>query len=184
MNTETHDGLPDINRFISQQQRRDRRDRVLLSFFSGMLLLSLLVASMAYTSGTPFGQVLLPASTSVLAAILLLRQWRSLLATQRHYRAMSLPTTTAIGKLADAAMQRIREARMLMLAVSVVMLPLFVLTSWQMVATGKMSMSDAISFLVLVLVATLTVLGVHRHRIRNQLEPQLDALQNLRRQLD
>lgn len=173
-----------INRFLATQRRRDRRDAALLGFFSLMLFGSLVVAAVAMARGAKFSDALLPAGTTLLAGVLLARQWRSLLATREHYRAMSLPTRELAQRLLASMHERIRETRLLMVVVLLVMLPLFTTAAWRLLAAGKMSGTDALGFMTLVIVGVATVLGVHWHRLHHEINPQATMLQKLQEQFD
>lgn len=173
-----------INRFLRKQRKRDTRQYALLGFFSCMLLGSLGVAFMSWQTGRPGAASLLaPLALTLLSAALILRQWRMMLATSKYYRHMSLPTRAMLDSLAAAADRRIREYRLLMAGVTFALLPVFAIAAVQLMATGKMSGTDAASFMGLVLFCTLAMLAVLRHRIRNQLEPQLEQLNSLQQQL-
>ena len=184
MNEHAGNDLDSINRFLVTQRRRDRRDATLLGFFSLMLVGSLVIAGIALVRGMALIDALLPAGTTLLAAVLLARQWRALLATRAHYRAMSLPTREVVQRLLGAVRQRIRETRMLMGLVLLGMLPLFTLAAWQLAGNGKMSGTDALGFMSLVIVAVITVLGVHWHRLTHEIRPQARALQEIAGQFD
>ena len=184
MNQASTPDIDIINGFIATQRRRDLRHGILLGFFSLALLASLWVAGTVLLQAQDFGKLLLPASTTLLAGILLLRQWRNLLATRQHYRNLGLPTRTAVERLLDVLRLRMRETRLLMGAVVLVMLPLFLLGAWQLVANGRMTGSDAMGFASLVVVACVSVLVVHWHRLRNQMAPLAETLRELQRQFD
>lgn len=174
----------DINGFLQRQRSRDSRQFALLGFFSLMLLGSLVVAFMAWQASTPGIASLLPAlALTLLSTALILRQWRMMLATSKRYRDMSLPTHAMLDSLLAAVDQRIREYRLLMAGVAFALLPVFAIAALQLMAQGKMSGGDVASFMGLVIISTLAVLTVLRHRIRNQLEPQLRQLDELRQQL-
>ncbi|HZW59137.1 MAG TPA: hypothetical protein VFE85_02490 [Woeseiaceae bacterium] len=174
----------DIDTFIHNQRRRDFWNTGLLLIFSMVFLGSVTVAGSALGKSPSLIDIVLPAGLTAMSGIVLFRQWRVLMTTRHHYRDMSLPTATALQRLCESTTRRLREARLLMAAVLFGMVPVFVLAAAQQVANGKMSVGDAASFLLLVSVATLTVLGVMRHRIRNQLEPQLASLTALQEQMD
>lgn len=172
-----------IDRFLYNQHRRDIRQFLLLGFFSVMLLASLAVAFIAWGQGSGGFSLLAPLILTLLSAVLIFRQWRVMLATSRHYRELSLPLAAVIENMAASSQRRIREYRLLMAGVIFVMLPVFAIATLQLFLNGKMSGSDAVSFMLLVFVATAATLVSLRHRIRNQLQPQLDRLDVLRKQV-
>lgn len=174
----------DIEKFLQSQRRRDFRQAVLLGFFSLMFLASLGVAVMAWLQTTAgFVEVILPIALTLVAGILLARQWRALLGSRHHYRDMAEPMTVAVNRISAATRNRIREYRLVLAGIFFAMLPVFLLAALQLQAQGKMSGTDVISFMILVGVACTAVFVVLRHRIRHQLEPELEFLDSLRDQL-
>ncbi|MDX1443560.1 MAG: hypothetical protein R3270_07275 [Gammaproteobacteria bacterium] len=173
----------DIDRVIRTATRRQRMQQGLLAFFGLMTLANLVFGIVVVMKPeTTIASAMLPMLLSVASAALLVRSWKWLKNEREAWSRLASPAVDAVSDAIAATRSRISHYQRVRLLTAVVILPLFGLALLQLWNAGKMSGSDVASLAALIMVAFITVQVVLRHRVRFQLQPQVQHLEAVNRQ--
>lgn len=169
-----------IDNFLRHQRWRHRLRMMLLSFFGLMSLAGLVFAGIAWKiSGIDFADAVPPLALAILSVLLLARLWLAEFREREFYRALALGGIEAVSSALENSQTSIRWHRRLLITVYAVLLPLFALSIWQLLETGKMSLADASGFGILLAVVVVSLTAVVINRLRRELLPRREMLTKL-----
>lgn len=170
-----------VERFIGRMQRRETWYLVLLSFFLINAVAAIVFgAYVAATHGTAPGFLAPAIVVEVVSLGLIAMLWRRANRMRRLGRASALPMRDFLASALDETRAAIRERKLLVGVVLLVLTPLFLLSLYRLVRQGAMTGGDAVWMLCLYLACLAVVVGVSWDRLRRRLGPQATALARLR----
>lgn len=174
MNTITDKNIDD---FLKRQRWRHRLRMLLLSFFGLISLAGLVFAGIAWKiSGIEFTDAVPPLAIALLSGFMLARMWRATYRERGFYQALAHPGVEAVTSALEHSQTSIRWHRRLLMTVYAVLLPLFALSVWQLLDAGKMNLSDAAGFGILLAVIVTGLTAVVISRLRRELLPRREML--------
>jgi len=165
-NTETiagsrHFDSAAVDRLIDGMRRRSWLRLVLLSLFLfNAIAVGVFTLYLSWKT-TPSPGFLLPAfATECLSLALLGFLWRGSLRRRRLARDSTRPASEFLGTLLTETRAALRERRILMLGVTFVLTPLFLLATADMAGGEKMSIRDALFAAILYAISLAVILGL------------------------